>query len=73
MVPGEAKATAFGFFSGAALFGGAISPSVAGLLAHWNLLGIYWVDSALFAALALGLLGGLGRIDAPSTSAAPRA
>jgi DHA1 family multidrug resistance protein-like MFS transporter len=73
MVPGEAKATAFGFFSGAALFGGAISPSVAGLLAHWNLLGIYWVDSALFAALALGLLGGLGRIGAPSTSAVPRA
>jgi MFS transporter, DHA1 family, multidrug resistance protein len=73
MVPGEAKATAFGFFSGAALFGGAISPSVAGLLAHWNLLGIYWIDSALFAALALGLLGGLGRVGAPIASAAPRA
>ncbi|HXB56537.1 MAG TPA: MFS transporter [Vicinamibacteria bacterium] len=73
MVPGEAKATAFGFFSGAALFGGAVSPSVAGLLAHWNLLGIYWIDSALFAALALGLLGGLGRVGAPPISPAPRA
>ncbi len=73
MVPGEAKATAFGFFSGAALFGGAVSPSVAGLLAHWNLLGIYWIDSALFTLLALCLLGGLGRVRAPSTSAAPRA
>jgi DHA1 family multidrug resistance protein-like MFS transporter len=73
MVPGEAKATAFGFFSGAALFGGAVSPSVAGLLAHWNLLWIYWVDSALFAALALGLLWGLGRVGAASRSAAPPA
>ena len=34
MVPEEVRTTAFGFFSGAALFGGALSPSVAGLVAH---------------------------------------
>jgi DHA1 family multidrug resistance protein-like MFS transporter len=72
MVPGDAKATAFGFFSGAALFGGAISPSVAGLLAHWNLLGIYWIDSLLFAGLALSLLpGGLGERGSSPTPAVP--
>jgi len=56
MVPAEVKTTAFGFFSGAALFGGAVSPSVAGLLAHWNFFGIYWTDAALFAILAVALL-----------------
>ncbi len=56
MVPAEVKTTAFGFFSGAALFGGAISPSVAGLIAHFNLFGIYWTDAALFAILAVALL-----------------
>jgi len=61
MVPSERRATAFGFFAGAALFGGAISPSLAGLLAHWNLRGIYYVDTALFTLLVLGLLPTLGR------------
>jgi DHA1 family multidrug resistance protein-like MFS transporter len=72
MVRGEDKATAFGFFSGAALFGGAISPSVAGLLAHWHLLGIYWIDTAVLAGLALYLLpGGLGREGPSPTATAP--
>jgi len=44
---------AFGFFSGAALFGGAVSPGVAGLLVRWDLRGIFYVDTVLFAALAL--------------------
>jgi DHA1 family multidrug resistance protein-like MFS transporter len=58
MVPDAIRTTAFGFFSGAALFGGAISPSVAGLLAHWDLRGIYYLDTALFLALAVALLPG---------------
>jgi DHA1 family multidrug resistance protein-like MFS transporter len=52
MVPALVRTTAFGFFSGAALFGGALSPTAAGLIAHVDLLGIYWVDGALFALLA---------------------
>jgi MFS family permease len=55
MVPPETKTTAFGFFSGAALFGGALAPVAAGAVAHWHFFGIYWIDAALFAALALGL------------------
>jgi DHA1 family multidrug resistance protein-like MFS transporter len=66
MVPEGVRTTAFGFFSGAALFGGAISPSVAGLLAHWDLRGIYYLDTALFAALTLALLpGARSRAGAP--------
>ena len=56
MVPSPQRATAFGFFSGAALFGGAISPTVAGLLAHWDLRGIYYLDAVLFVLLTAGLL-----------------
>jgi DHA1 family multidrug resistance protein-like MFS transporter len=56
MVPAPVKTTAFGFFSGAALFGGALSPSVAGLIAHVDLLGIYRVDAILFGLLAVGLV-----------------
>ena len=56
LVPGEVRTTAFGFFSGAALFGGAVSPTFAGLLAHWELRGIYYVDAALYAVLAMALL-----------------
>lgn len=56
MVPADVKTTAFGFFSGAALFGGALSPSVAGIIAHFQLLGIYWTDATLFAVLAIALL-----------------
>jgi DHA1 family multidrug resistance protein-like MFS transporter len=54
-VPQECRTTAFGFFSGAALFGGAVSPLLAGALVHWNLRGIYFVNAALFALLAFGL------------------
>ncbi len=58
MVPETVRTTAFGFFSGAALFGGALSPTVAGLVAHVSLRGIYWVDAALYVALALALARG---------------
>jgi DHA1 family multidrug resistance protein-like MFS transporter len=54
-VPAERRTTAFGYFSSAALFGGAVSPSIAGALVHWDLRGIYYVNAALFLALA-GLL-----------------
>jgi DHA1 family multidrug resistance protein-like MFS transporter len=59
MVPPDVKTTAFGFFSGAALFGGAVSPSVAGWLARSELRGIYYLDAALFVLLALALLPSL--------------
>ncbi len=58
MVPQDIRTTAFGFFSGAALFGGALSPTVAGLIAHASLRGIYWVDAALYLALGGVLLWG---------------
>jgi DHA1 family multidrug resistance protein-like MFS transporter len=58
MVPEGVRTTAFGFFSGAALFGGALSPSVAGLVAHASLRGIYWVDAALYLVLATIVLRG---------------
>jgi DHA1 family multidrug resistance protein-like MFS transporter len=58
MVPEAVRTTAFGFFSGAALFGGAVSPTVAGLVAHLYLRGIYFVDAALYLVLALALLRG---------------
>ena len=67
MVPSAQRATAFGFFSGAALFGGAISPTVAGLLAHWDLRGIYYLDAVLFVLLTAGLLAaGLAGAAVPS-------
>lgn len=55
MVPDDVRTTAFGFFSGAALFGGALSPAVAGLVAQASLRGIYWVDALLYLALAVAL------------------
>jgi len=70
MVPSGQRTTAFGFFSGAALFGGAISPTVAGLLAHWNLRGIYYLDAALFVLLTAGLLAtGAARAPSPAGEA----
>ncbi len=56
LVTAEVKTTAFGFFSGAALFGGAISPSFAGLIAHWRVRGIYSVDAALYLLVAAALV-----------------
>jgi DHA1 family multidrug resistance protein-like MFS transporter len=55
MVPADVRTTSFGFFSGAALFGGALSPTVAGLVAHASLRGIYFVDAALYVGLALAV------------------
>lgn len=68
MVPGTHRTTAFGFFSAAALFGGSISPSVAGLIAHWDLRGIYYLDAAVFVVLALALGAGLRPRPALSSS-----
>jgi DHA1 family multidrug resistance protein-like MFS transporter len=59
MVAAPQRAFAFGFFSSAALFGGAIAPSVAGLVAQWDLQGIYYLDGAIFLALSLALLPAL--------------
>jgi len=69
MVPAGVRTTAFGFFSGAALFGGALSPSVAGLVAHASLRGIYWVDAALYLVLATIVLR--GRTLKPADEATP--
>jgi DHA1 family multidrug resistance protein-like MFS transporter len=70
IVPESVRTTAFGFFSGAALFGGAVSPTVAGLVAHAALRGIYWVDAALYIGLALVLARGRV-LQPPSPTAAP--
>jgi DHA1 family multidrug resistance protein-like MFS transporter len=64
MVPQGIRTTAFGFFSGAALFGGAVSPSIAGLIAHASFRGIYWVDAALYLVLAAVLVGGRPKREA---------
>ena len=56
MVPEGVRTTSFGFFSGAALFGGALSPTVAGLVAHAALRGIYFVDAALYVLLAIAIV-----------------
>ncbi len=66
-VPADRRTTAFGFFSAAALFGGSVSPSVAGLIAHADLRGIYLVDAVLYLAVAVGLLR-LPRVSAPAAS-----
>jgi DHA1 family multidrug resistance protein-like MFS transporter len=74
MVPTERRTTAFGFFSGAALFGGAVSPSIAGLLTRVHFKAIYWADAALYLLLALALIPGVlamrGRRPAPDVPAA---
>lgn len=68
-VPAERRTIAYGFFSGAALFGGSVSPTVAGLIAHFALVGIYYVDAALYVLLAAGLLF-LPRTEAAATAGA---
>jgi MFS transporter, DHA1 family, multidrug resistance protein len=55
----DRRATAFGFFAGAALFGGALSPTVAGLLARWDLRGVFYADAALYLLLVVALLAGV--------------
>jgi DHA1 family multidrug resistance protein-like MFS transporter len=72
MVPSEVRTTAFGFFAGAALFGGAVSPSAAGLVAHVALRGIYWVDAALYLLLAASVVGGRA-LQPPEREVAPAA
>ena len=71
MVPPARRTTAFGFFSGAALFGGAVSPSVAGLLAHIHLKAIYPVDALLYVLLAVSLLPGTAAELAAARGVAP--
>ena len=71
MVPDGIRTTAFGFFSGAALFGGALSPTFAGLIAHASLRGIYWVDAALYLGLAAILLSARRRGPENPASTAP--
>jgi MFS transporter, DHA1 family, multidrug resistance protein len=68
MVPAGVKTTAFGFFSGAALFGGAVSPTIAGFIARRQLFGIYWTDAVLFALLAGFVF--LGQRSAPANARA---
>jgi DHA1 family multidrug resistance protein-like MFS transporter len=71
MVPDGIRTTAFGFFSGAALLGGALSPTFAGLIAHGSLRGIYWVVAALYLALAAILLNARRRGPESPASTAP--
>ncbi|HVR69409.1 MAG TPA: MFS transporter [Vicinamibacteria bacterium] len=70
MVPTGQRTLAFGFFSSAALFGGAIAPTVAGLVAQWDLRGIYYLDTVVFLALSLALLPGLAGWAVPRVPAA---
>ncbi|MEE8218088.1 MAG: MFS transporter, partial [Vicinamibacteria bacterium] len=70
MVPDGIRTTAFGFFSGAALLGGALSPTFAGLLAHISLRGIYWVDAALYLVLAAILIRAHPANEASAATAA---
>jgi len=73
MVPERVRTTSFGFFSGAALFGGALSPTVAGLVAHAALRGIYFVDAALYLLLALAIVRSGSLLASGPGSAAPPA
>jgi DHA1 family multidrug resistance protein-like MFS transporter len=71
MVAPEVRGAAFGFFAGAALFGGAVSPSVAGLLAQWDLAGIFYLDTALYVVLIVGLAAAASQLQ-PRTASTPR-
>ena len=65
-VVAEHRSTAFGFFSMAALFGGALSPSVAAAVAaRGDLVDVYAMNAALFAIAALALLPGALRGKGP--------
>ena len=56
LAPKGSRATAFGIFSGAALFGGSVSPSVAGFLARWGFREIYFLDAFIFISVGSVLL-----------------
>lgn len=58
------RTTAFGVFASATLFGGAVAPSVAGLLARLDLRAIYVADAIVFAGLGLSLFVGRPRRSA---------
>jgi len=60
-VPQELRTTAFGVFASATLFGGAVAPTVAGLLSRLDLRAIYVADAAIFAGLGVFLLVGRRR------------
>lgn len=72
LVPEGRRATVFGLLSMAALVGGSVSPSAAGLLARVDLRAIFWADAALYALLALAVaivpLGELRSHAAPARS-----
>ncbi len=51
--PEQSRATAFGVLASAALFGGAVSPTIAGFLARWDLVGIYYLNAAIYAVLVV--------------------
>jgi MFS family permease len=56
-VPDGRRGATFGYLTGAALFGGSISPLIAGWLARvWQLTGIYYVDAIVCVLLALALI-----------------
>jgi MFS transporter, DHA1 family, multidrug resistance protein len=71
LVAPERRATAFGFFAAAALFGGSVSPTVAGLLAGWRLRGIYYLDAALLLGLAAAVSVGALPASRPAPAGAP--
>jgi DHA1 family multidrug resistance protein-like MFS transporter len=56
LAPKESRGTAYGVFSGAALFGGAVSPSIAGYLARWDFRDIYYLDTGVFLLVGAFLL-----------------
>jgi MFS family permease len=56
VVPEGRRGATFGYLTGAALFGGSVSPPIAGWLARvWQLTGIYYLDAAVCVAVALTL------------------
>jgi DHA1 family multidrug resistance protein-like MFS transporter len=69
LVPAGVRTAAVGFFSGAALVGGALSPWVAGELVRFDLRAIYYVDAGLFALLAFAASAALPAV-APTGAAA---
>jgi MFS family permease len=72
LAPSDRRGATFGWFTGAALFGGAISPSVAGLLAaRWDLVSIYYLDIAVCLLLA-ALLAVAGALRPAATAIASR-
>jgi DHA1 family multidrug resistance protein-like MFS transporter len=71
MVPSDRRTLAFGFFSGAALFGGAIAPTVAGYVARFDLRAIYYLDGVVFLALSLALLPGVAAAVPRVSAASP--